>query len=236
MGGAMTTRENRRKSKREEMLSDEDRQIAAEERAYRHGRDTIGDEREAHRMELLDRADARAGRTADMNEIESGLNLDAARLKLDKARADELADKFGMSPTEQTAADKAVEDSLTALVGKDNASFAIDPADTPTQIAEKTNNYLNLKHQLQQQEYAKYAVETPTTNPAGTAKPSEADASKPGVSAASALSWAPGQAPATDGEMTAQLEAAVEANNGNPIYVKNPRTGEVRLYVSKRAR
>ena len=62
MSGAMTARETRRKDKRTEMLADQDRQIAAEDRKYRRGRDAVEDTRNARRDALLEKADIRAGR------------------------------------------------------------------------------------------------------------------------------------------------------------------------------
>ena len=138
-----------------------------------------------------------------------------------------------MGPTEKAAADKAVDEAMKTL-GK---GFALDPLDSPEKMQDKATKFLEMKEQVRAREYAKYEVDSASReNPPGTTKPEDVDASKPGVSESSAISWAPGQAPKSDGELEAQLEAAVAANNGNPIYVRNPRTGIVGLYVSKRAR
>jgi len=233
MGGAMTTRENRRKSKREEMLSDEDRQIAAEERSYRHGRDTIEDQRAAKRDVWAEHADQRAaaaeeraGRAADWSELESAMNLDAGAMKLAKAKADDLADKFGMSAAEQTTADKAVEDEMTAIVGKDNDAFVVSSYDDDAAVKAKTDRYLTLKHQLQQQEYAKYYKGPQQPGAAGAPA---VDAGT-GASVDNPIKWTPATAPKSEAEFTAQLDAAVAANGGNPVTFIHPGTGKPRLY------
>jgi len=234
MSGAMSAREDRRKGKRAEMLQDEDRAIKAGELKYQHGRDTVEDTRNARRDALLERADQRAGKTAELNNIEAGLKLDTAQMALDKSRADAKADLYGMGAVEKEAADKAVDAAMETL-GK---AFALDPADSDEQMKEKAARYLQIKEDVRAREYAKYAVDNSShENPPGTAKPSDVDPSKPGVTAATALSWPQGQAPASQGEMEAILEAAVAANNGNPVYVRNPKNpSEIRLYESKRSR
>ena len=236
MAGAMDVREGRRKDKRAEMLEMEDRQLRKDELKYQHGRDEFRDQFLMTEEERRQAAEERAARGEKWDELTSAqqAEINTLKLKESKITLDRLANQHGIGAKE--AAD--LYTSVVASAGKQFEGQDMTDeknADAYRKVIE--DNYREGLAKIAEASGSSAAApaEAPTGPdglPVATAPVNPAAA---GVSAATAISWPRGAAPKSEAEFHTQMEKAVAANNGNPVYYRNPAnpTGPPLLYLPR---
>lgn len=226
MGGAMTTRENRRKDKRAEMLSDEDRAIRLKELEYQHGRDTRQDTREDRRDTWAEDANKRAedaaereGRTFLMTEALTGQKAKVTELEMQKAKIelDRAAKSQGLTAKESA-------DLYGNAVQSANALFK-DKYMEDEGVAEAYRKTID----------DNFHAMLAAAGVGGGGAPAGPQGSGGTGAQATPISWAPGSAPRNDAEFKTQMDAAVAANGGQPVWYTNPSNGKILPYTGNAA-
>lgn len=221
--GAVSVRDQRRKDKRAEMIEDEDRQFAREEHGWaREEHDWSMDERGFQRGRQ-ERADERAEKTFDWEEVSqaAGIKLTMAKIKQAEYEIDQLATTHGLTAEEINKAESRVARIMEMKWGKDNPV-----SDDPEAEAAYDTMYRRTREEVYRQFGSRGAGSTPGATVGGYGGK--------GTSPQDPISWAPGSEPKSDEEYLQQLDAALAANGGNPIHVRNPATGQVGTYSGRR--